>query len=55
MSDLVMVTSQGQQSRVPATPRQQQHRFSELVGMALVGGVPITMDAREVYQMQGLI
>lgn len=55
MSDLVMVTSHGQQSRVPATPRQQQHRFSELVGMALVGGVPITMDAREVYQMQGLI
>ena len=55
MSDLVTVTSQGEPGRLPATPRQQQHRFSELVGMALVGGVPITMDAREVYEVQGRV
>ncbi|MDP5226887.1 MULTISPECIES: DNA methyltransferase [Arthrobacter] len=39
--------------RLPMTPRQEQHRYSELVGAALVGGVPITMDARAVYRMRG--
>lgn len=34
------------------TPRQQQHGFSELVGRAMVRGVPITLDARAVYSMQ---
>lgn len=53
MSELVMGSSDGQPSR-PTTRRQQQHHFSELVGMALVGGVPITMDAREFYQVQEL-
>lgn len=37
----------------PSTARQEQHRYSELVGAALVGGVPITMDARAVYRMRG--
>ncbi|MGV9331312.1 DNA methyltransferase [Nocardia sp. NPDC003726] len=51
MNDLVTVSYRqvnGQQT----TARQQQRRFSELVGMALVDGVPITMDARAVYEMQ---
>ena len=39
---------------LPATARDEQHRYSELVGMALVTGVPITMDARTVYKMRGL-
>lgn len=39
--------------RLPATARQEQHRYSELVGAALVGGVPITMDARVIYRMRG--
>lgn len=38
---------------LPVTARQEQHRYSELVGAALVGGVPITMDARAVYRMRG--
>lgn len=37
----------------PVTARQEQHRYSELVGAALVGGVPVTMDARAVYRMRG--
>jgi|JI10StandDraft_1071094.scaffolds.fasta_scaffold16946_9 16S rRNA G966 N2-methylase RsmD len=43
----------GHSDRLPATARQEQHRYSELVGAALVGGVPITMDARVVYRMRG--
>lgn len=39
--------------RPPGSARQEQHRYSELVGAALVGGVPITMDARAVYRMRG--
>ncbi|MGK9280986.1 DNA methyltransferase [Micrococcus sp. Mcc89] len=38
---------------LPVTARQEQHRYSKLVGAALVGGVPITMDARAVYRMRG--
>ncbi|MFJ3033455.1 DNA methyltransferase [Curtobacterium pusillum] len=38
---------------LPTTARQEQHRYSELVGAALVGGVPITMDARALYRMRG--
>jgi 16S rRNA G966 N2-methylase RsmD len=34
------------------TSRQQQHRYSELVGQALVDGIPITMDARAVYDLK---
>lgn len=34
--------------------REQQHRFSQLIGRALVDGVPITLDARRVYELQGL-
>jgi 16S rRNA G966 N2-methylase RsmD len=51
MDDLVLVSHRQGNGR-PATARQQQHRFSELVGMALVDGVPITMDAQAVYRMQ---
>ncbi len=40
--------------RLRATTRQEQHRYSELVGSALVGGVPITMDAQMVYRMRGV-
>lgn len=35
------------------TTRSDQRRYSELVGTALVKGVPITMDARAVYEMRG--
>lgn len=51
MNDLVAVSLRPTNGQ-PANAREQQHRFSELVGMALVGGVPITMDARAVYEMQ---
>lgn len=53
MSDLAKVRG-GQPDALPATTRQERHRYSELVGMALVNGAPITMDARAVYQMRGL-
>lgn len=53
MSDLAKLR-RSQSDVLPATPRQERHRYSELVGMALVSGVPITMDARSVYQMRGL-
>ena len=54
MNDLVMVACNGQSAAAPATLRQQQHKFSEIIGQALVDGVPITMDARAVYEVQGL-
>lgn len=41
-------------SRLPITARQERHRYSELIGAALLGGVPITMDARAVYRMKGV-
>lgn len=53
MSDLAKV-NYSQPDVLPATDRQERHRYSELVGMALVSGVPITLDARAVYQMRGL-
>ena len=37
----------------PDTARGEQRRYSELVGTALVNGVPITLDARAVYEMRG--
>ena len=37
----------------PDTARGEQRRYSELVGAALVNGVPITLDARAVYEMRG--
>lgn len=37
--------------RLPVTARQVQHRYSELIGAAIVGGVPITMDAQTVYRL----
>ena len=49
MSELAMVDRS-----LPATARQQQHGYSELIGIALTSGVPITLDARAVYQMRGL-
>lgn len=54
MTELVLASSPDPMGAERVTPRQQQRWFSEVVGRALVGGVPITMDAREVYQMQGL-
>lgn len=53
MNDLVTVVSFDELSSVPSTPRQQQHKFSEVIGRALVDGVPITMNARTVYELQG--
>jgi hypothetical protein len=55
MNDLVMVACDGRPTAAPATPRQQQHKFSEIIGQALVDGVPISMDARAVYEVQGLV
>lgn len=52
MSELV-ARSGGRSVETAVTPRRQQHHFSEVVGKALVGGVPITMDATAVYQQQG--
>lgn len=49
MGELAMVDSS-----LPATARQQQHRYSELIGIALTSGVPITLDARAVYKLRGL-
>ncbi|MFD6754879.1 DNA methyltransferase [Micromonospora gifhornensis] len=54
MDELVRVAHSSQSSAAPATTRQQHHNYSELIGRALVDGVPITMDARAVYQIQGL-
>jgi 16S rRNA G966 N2-methylase RsmD len=48
MQDLVTVHSSG------APIREQQHRFSQVIGRALVDGVPITLDARRVYELQEL-
>lgn len=49
MQDLVKA------SHSPDAPiREQQHRFSQVIGQALVDGVPITLDARRVYELQGL-
>ncbi|WP_341258418.1 DNA methyltransferase [Gordonia malaquae] len=53
MSDLAEVR-RGQSDALPVTARQERHRYSELIGKALVSGVPITMDARAVYQMERL-
>lgn len=53
MRDLAAVTNFDQSGCLKANRRQQQHWFSALVGQALVGGVPITMDARTAYNMQG--
>ncbi|MGV1033771.1 MAG: DNA methyltransferase [Microbacteriaceae bacterium] len=53
MSDLITVFEY-EQSSPDQVARQQQRKFSEVVGRALVDGVPITMDARAVYGIQGL-
>jgi 16S rRNA G966 N2-methylase RsmD len=53
MRDLVMVTGFDHSANASSTPRQQQHWYSELVGRALVDGVPITMDARAAYNLHG--
>ncbi|MGV0448374.1 DNA methyltransferase [Corynebacterium sanguinis] len=53
MQDLVMAERLPTHEQ-PLTSRKKQHRYSELIGTALVNGVPITMDARTVYQMRGL-
>ena len=54
MRDLVAVAGDDRSARASITPRQQQHRYSAVVGRALVGGVPITMDARTVYDLREL-
>lgn len=51
MKDLALAQCQQPEQR-HLTARQQQHRYSALVGTALVGGVPITMDAQAVYRMR---
>lgn len=51
MSELSVI-NRARSGELAFTPRQQQHHFSELVGMALIGGIPITMDATAVYQSQ---
>lgn len=53
MHELAVVYSAGGETP-SATAREQQHVFSHLVGRALVNGVPITLDARSVYELQGL-
>lgn len=52
MHDLALAESRPS-GQLTVTTRQEQHRYSELIGAALVGGVPITMDAQAVYQMRG--
>lgn len=54
MDDIVKVLGSDPLGISPATSRQQQRRYSEVVGKALVGGVAITMDAKAVYQVQEL-
>ena len=52
MQDLIC--AEGRSENGPQTDaRKRQHRYSELIGAALVNGVPITMDARAVYQLGG--
>lgn len=53
MHDLVSVR-RSRPELLPTTARQERHQYSELVGQALVSGVPVTMDARAVYQSRGL-
>ncbi|MGA0569072.1 DNA methyltransferase [Rathayibacter sp. KR2-224] len=53
MQELVAAAS-SEGATSPAGAREQQHLFSQLVGRALVDGVPITLDARRVYELQGL-
>lgn len=53
MRELAM-TERPPADRLPVTARQQQRCYSELVGVALVSGIPITMDARAVYRMRGI-
>ena len=53
MKELVISDHQ-QRDILPATARQRQRNFSEVVGRALVEGVAITMDARAVYEIERL-
>lgn len=39
--------------RPGATPRERQRQFSEVIGRAMVDGVPITMNAQTVYDFEG--
>ncbi|KAA0024907.1 DNA methyltransferase [Antrihabitans cavernicola] len=52
MSELVRDDAEEHADGTP-TLRDPRHKFSELIGKALVGGIPITMDARAVYELQG--
>ena len=54
MDNLVQLFLQDESDSTPVTPRRHQRMFSEIVGKAMVDGVPITMDARAVYGLQGL-
>lgn len=53
MQDLALA-EQRSADGTPMDARKRRHRYSELVGAALVNGVPITMDARVVYQLGGI-
>jgi len=54
MREMMSVAPASDAAVSPATAREQQHLFSQLIGRALVDGVPITLDARRVYELQGL-
>lgn len=53
MEDLALAVESSDELLGPITARQQQHLYSDLVGRALVSGVPITMDARDAYRLRG--
>lgn len=52
LSEIVMAARQDQSADRTPSSRQLQHAFSEAIGLALVSGVPITLDARAVYDLQ---
>jgi len=54
MRDLVAISNASALMASPSGVREQQHLFSQLVGRALIDDVPITLDARLVYELQGL-
>jgi 16S rRNA G966 N2-methylase RsmD len=51
MQDMV-ATARSSEGASSASRRDQQRLFSRVVGDALVNGVPVTLDARRVYELQ---